>query len=206
MAATLNQYLFGEHYKALHDMTVDEALSGKVAKINNTLMSAEDFDDFWTGTRIGKGMRPFAESHADMMQPTDVGTTVRSWQRGPSNILVGDSHHVAAVLRDLTQAVRTTSRANDAPLYRGATRAPSEDVGASRDTALSFTSDRHAARSFTASQGRGRGAIFKAAPGLVRGVPLEELGGRPMTVGKNRRPEAEWLIDPQSVPTEWPKK
>ena len=46
MAAPLNNYLFGDHFKALHDMSVDEALSGKVAKINNTLMSAEEFDDF----------------------------------------------------------------------------------------------------------------------------------------------------------------
>jgi hypothetical protein len=212
MAAPLNNYLFGDHFKALHGMSVDEALSGKVAKINSTLMSAEEFDDTWKGTRIGKGMRPFAESHADMMQPTDVGATVRSWQRGPSNILVGDSHRVAAVIRDLTHAVRTTSRANDAPLYRGAHRSPSADVGVAKDNALSFTSDRHAAVSFTVYQKHGlrisghRGAIFKAAPGLVRGVPLDELGGRPMTVGKNRRPEAEWLVDPQSVPTEWPKK
>ena len=206
MAAPLNNYLFGDHFKAVHGMTVDEALSGKVAKINSTLMSAEDFDDFWTGTRIGKGMRPFAESHADKMQPTDVGATVRKFQREHGEHLIGDSHRVAASLRDLTQAVRSGSRENDVTLYRGARRSPAEDVGASRDKALSFTPDRHVARSFAAPQGTSRGEIFKAAPGLVRGVPLEELGGMPRTVGKNRRPEAEWLIDPQSVPTEWPKK
>jgi hypothetical protein len=102
--------------------------------------------------------------------------------------------------------VRSGSRENDVTLYRGARRSPAEDIGASKDNALSFTPDRHVARSFAAPQGTSRGEIFKAAPGLVRGVPLEELGGMPRTVGKNRRPEAEWLIDPQSVPTEWPKK
>lgn len=212
MAAPLNNYLFGDHFKALHGMTVDEALSGKVAlhSFNGVKkrMSPEEHDSMMKDAgRYGEGLLPFAESHANAIQPTDVGATVRGWQRDTSNPLIGPNvYHIAARLRDLTQAVRSGGRTNDVPLYRGATRSPSEDVGASRDNAISFSSDRHATRSFTADMGRGRGAIFRAAPGLVRGVPLEELGGRPMTVGKNRRPEAEWLIDPQSVPTEWPKK
>lgn len=206
MVAPLNNYLFGDNFKRLHGMSVDQALSGKVAKINDTLMSAEEYDDNWAGTKIGKGMRPFAESHAELIQPTDVSRTVRNFQREYGEHLIGNPHRVAAGLRDLTSAVRSTGRENDVTLYRGARRPPSLDIGESKDTALSFTPDLHVARSFSAPRGNSRGEVFKAAPGLVRGVPLEELGGMPRTVGKSRRPEAEWLIDPLSVPTEWPKK
>ena len=206
MSAPLNNYLFGEHFKRMHGMSVEDALSGKVAKINDTLLTPEDYDDAWAGSRIGKGMRPFAESHAELIQPTDVSATIHQFQRERGEHLVGNPHRVAAGLRDLTQAMRGASRENETTLYRGARRAPSLDIGESKDKALSFSSDVNVARSFAAPRGGSRGAIFKAAPGLVRGVPLSELGGMPRTVGEKRRPEAEWLIDPASVPTEWPKK
>ncbi|CAB4185826.1 hypothetical protein UFOVP1130_137 [uncultured Caudovirales phage] len=212
MAAPLNNYLFGDHFRLDRGLTVDEALSGKVAvhSFNGVRkrMSPEEHDSMMKDAgRYGEGLLPFAESHANAIQPTDVGETVRGWQRNTSNPLIGpNAYHIAARLRDLTQAVRSGGRENDVTLYRGARRSPLLDIGDSKDIALSFSSDRHAARHFTASVGTGRGEIFRAAPGLVRGVPLEELGGRPMTVGRNRRPEAEWLIDPQSVPIEWPKK
>jgi hypothetical protein len=206
MSAPLNNYLFGEHFKRIHGMSVDDALSGKVAKINDTLMSAEEYDDAWKGSRIGAGMRPFAESHADFIKPTDVSHTVAQFQMERGEHLIGNPHRVAASLRDLTDAVRGNSRENDVTLYRGARRLPSLDVGESKDTALSFTPDLNVARSFAAPRGNSRGSIFKAAPGLVRGVPLSEIGGIRRTVGDKRRPEAEWLVDPTSVPTEWPKK
>lgn len=187
-------------------MSVEDALSGKVAKINDALMSPEEYDSAWSGSRIGAGMRPFAESHADYIKPTDVSETVRKFQMERGEHLIGNPYRVAANLRDLTQTVRSASRENDVTLYRGARRTPSLDVGESKDTALSFTPDLHVARSFAAPRGSSRGSIFKAAPGLVRGVPLSEIGGVRRTVGESRRPEAEWLVDPSSVPSEWPKR
>jgi len=205
----LSNYLFGEHFKAFHGMSVDEALSGKVAKINRNLVTPDEYDHAmtWFSDRDGRVSKPFAEKHADYIKPTDVGETVREFQREHSEHLVGTNpHHIAAKLRDLTTAVRDAGRENEVTLYRGAKRNPSLDVGESRDKALSFTSDLHVARSFAAPRGGSRGEIFKAAPGLVRGVPLSDLGGMPRTVGATRRPEKEWLIDPASVPTEWPKR
>ena len=188
-------------------MTVDEALSGKVAKLGQRMVSGEEHDDAWKGTRIGKGLRPFAEVHHELIQPTDVSKTVQQMQGNwGSDHLAGNEHRVAAKLRDLTHAVKSASSSNEIPLYRAAMRTPLEDIGASRDTPLSFTSDRYVADHFLKKATQGRGAIFKAAPGLVRGVNLNDLGGRTVRVGPNSRPEAEWLIDPQSVPTEWPKK
>lgn len=206
MSAPLNNYLFGEHFKRIHKMSVEDALSGKIAKINDSLMSPEEYDNAWSGSRIGAGMRPFSETHSELIKPTDVSATVRQFQMERGEHLVGNTYRVAASLRDLTDAVRGNSRENDLMLYRGARRSPSADIGETRDNALSFTPDLNVARSFAAPRGNSRGSIFKAAPGLVRGVPLSEIGGIRRTVGDKRRPEAEWLVDPASVPTEWPKR
>lgn len=96
MVAPLNNYLFGDNFKRLHGMSVDQALSGKVANINDALMTPEEYDDAWSGSRIGKGMRPFAESHAELIKPTDVSRTVRNFQREYGEHLIGNPHRVAA--------------------------------------------------------------------------------------------------------------
>jgi hypothetical protein len=202
----LNNYLFAEQFKNMHGMTVDQALSGKVAKINSTLVTPEEMDEFdksFTGKRKHV---PFAESHAQRLTEGDVPRFLRGYQGNWDTHLIGNEHQVAATLRDLTKVVRDNSRPNPVALYRGAGRSPSEDIGKQKTRPLSFTDDRYVARSFAALGHINKRQIYKANTNMVRGVPLAEIGGIPRTVGRNKRLESEWFVLPESIPEKWPEK
>ena len=202
----LNNYLFAEQFENMHGMTVDQALSGKVAKINSTLVTPEEMDEFDKSFSNRKGFVPFAERHAQRLTEGDVPRFLRGYQGNWNSHLIGDETQVAATLRDLTKVVRDNSRPNPTALYRGAGRSPSEDIGKQKTSPLSFTDDRYVARSFAALGHINKRQIYKANPNTVRGVPLAEIGGIPRTVGRNKRLESEWFVLPESVPEKWPEK
>lgn len=202
----LNNYLFAEQFENMHGMTVDQALSGKIAKINSRLVTPEEMDEFdksFTGKRKHV---PFAETHAKRLSESNVPEFINRYQGNFQTHLVGNEHRLAATLRDLTNTVRDRSRPNSSPLYRGAGRSPSEDIGKSKTTPLSFTDDRYVARSFAALGHINKRQIYKADTNMVRGVPLAEIGGIPRTVGRNKRPESEWFVLPESIPEQWPEQ
>ena len=202
----LNNYLFAEQFENLHGMTVNQALSGKVAKINSTLVTPEEYDEFNKSFSNRKGFVPFAERHAQRLSEGEVPRFLRGYQGNCISHLIGDETQVAATLRDLTKVVRDNSRPNPTALYRGAGRSPSEDIGKQKTSPLSFTDDRYVARSFAALGHINKRQIYKANPNTVRGVPLAEIGGIPRTVGRNKRLESEWFVLPESVPEKWPEK
>jgi len=203
----LNNYLFAEQFENMHGMTVDQALSGKVAKINRKLVTPEEMDEFDKSFTNPKHKHvPFAESHARWLSKSNVPEFINRYQSNYQTHLVGNEHQIAATLRDLTNIIRDRSRPNPSPLYRGAGRSPSEDIGKSKTTPLSFTDDRYVAHSFAALGHINKRQIYKADTNMVRGIPLSELGGIPRTIGKNRRPESEWFVLPESVPERWPEK
>jgi len=203
----LNNYLFAEQFENLHGMTVDQALSGKVAKINSTLVTPEEMDEFDKSfTNRRHEHVPFAESHAQKLTEGNVSRFLKDYQGNWSSHLIGNETQVAATLRDLTKVVRDNSRPNPTALYRSAGRSPSEDIGKQKTSPLSFTDDRHVARSFTALGTINKRQIYKAKPNTVRGVPLAEIGGIPRTVGRNKRLESEWFVLPESIPEKWPEK
>jgi len=202
----LNNYLFAEQFENIHKMTVDQALSGKIAKINSTLVTPEEMDEFDKSFSNRKNFVPFAERHAQRLTEGDVPKFLRGYQGNWNTHLVGDETQIAATLRDLTKVVRDNSRPNPSPLYRGAGRSPSEDIGKSKTTPLSFTDDRYVARSFVALGHINKRQIYKANTNMVRGVPLAEIGGIPRTVGRNKRLESEWFVLPESIPEKWPEK
>lgn len=202
---SLNNYLFGRHFKAQRGMSIEDALSGKIAEHNYEQMSPEAYDSMMKDAgKYGEGLRPFAELHADLTQPTDVGQTVTKLQGNfPGEHLVGNQYRVAASLRDLTHVVRTQGQTNTMPLYRGAPASPIEQIGETKDTSLPFTPHRAVAVNFARAKG---GRVYEAEPGSVRGVILTEIGGRPRTTGKSSLLEQEWLIDPLSITSKMPSK
>ena len=206
----LNKYLFDEMYEGMHGLSVSEALSGHVAKISGIgkrrFYSPEEYDEImgvWEKQR-----KPYKEIHSKQTGPTDVEQTIRRYQmvNPVEAFLAGDELNVAAELRDLTNVMRQKSRLNEVTLYRGAHREPAVDAGKTRP--LGFTPDVNSVKHYTSDgwDGRGRAPIWKAKPGTVRGIPLSEIGGRPMTVGRTRRRDNEWFVLPESVPEKWPEK
>jgi hypothetical protein len=73
----------------------------------------------------------------------------------------------------LLHELKTKGVSNDVPLYRGASRTPAEDAADSeRPGFLSFTPDRKVAEHFAKVTSGGK--LHVAAPGTVRGLPLNE--------------------------------
>lgn len=206
MAASehVNNYLFNDAFTRTHGMSVEQALRGNLIRVDdgsgNKFMSPEEYQEHWKGTKKYSTTlaSQWREQHQASIAPTDVTKTIRRFQGnyGTSEILVGNPSRVAAELRDLTHLVRSEKRVNDISLYRGARRDPELDIGTQEDNLLSFSEDHRVAKTF-ANQGS-RGLIYKAAPGTVEGIPVNQFGGVRRTVGKNNREEREWLITPES--------
>lgn len=205
----MNKYLFATQFEMLHGLSVDDALSGEKLKMtvgNDThFLTPEEYENFWPKT--SKLHKPgfateWRQRHAEnMARPRDTGEIIRKIQGnyGTTEFLVGDVHSRAADLRDLTTLMRTQSRPNEKPLYRGAYLPPKEDIREGKDRPLSYSEDRRVAEVFATPTPSGRRAVFEAAPNQVRGLPLKEFGGIKRTVGKNNLDEREWLVDPQSI-------
>lgn len=207
----VNKYLFGELFEQMHGITIDDALSGNKVKMVGIHNERDPGSQWFTPEEHDEVMeKPWSEIHSKLTAPTDPEATVRKYQlvNPVQHFIAGGSlYENAAQLRDLTPFLRNASRANEVPLYRGANRPPAVDSG--RDRPLGFTPDRYAAVSYTKDRwdGRGRGQIFKASAGTVKGVPLREIGGNQMYVNKKtKRRDYEWLVLPETIPQEWPDK
>lgn len=201
----LNNYLFAEHFEHMHGMTVDQALSGKVAKINRILVTPEKYDEFHKGLTSKREYEPFAEMHARSTESGDIPGFLKRYQGNWSTHLVGNPYQIAATLRDLSNVARQQSMPNPVTLYRGAGQSPSLDIGPQKTHPLSFTDDRYVARSFAALKSGMDKKIYKAKPNTVRSVKLSDIGGIRRTVGSGKREESEYFVLPESVPQEWPK-
>lgn len=187
-----SDYLFSEQFRIRRGMTVDQALAGYQVS-GKHLISPDEYAEHIQ--RLRPNDQPYKEQiEESLSEKTPVSDILHSWAMHPDDFLVGDSHRVARNIRDLTNEMNTSSKVNDATLYRGAKRAPIVDVAGS--TPLSFTTDPYVARSFAA---RNEGKIWKQESGSVRGLHIPDYVDRQRTVGSGRRPEREWLIDPDSI-------
>lgn len=202
----LNNYLFAEQFQHMHGMTVDQALSGKIAKINSTLVTPEEYDEFNKGFTSKRERVPFAEMHAKNMESGDIPDFLKRYQGNWNTHLTGSPYQIAATLRDLSNVARQQSMPNPVPLYRGAGLSPSLDIGPQKTRPLSFTDDRYVAKSFASLDKMNSKQIYKAKPNMVRSVKLSDIGGIKRTVGSGRRDESEYFVLPESIPQEWPKK
>jgi hypothetical protein len=99
----------------------------------------------------------------------------------------------------LLKEIQTKGVTNDVPLYRGASRTPKEDAAdPERPGFLSFTPDKKVAKGFAKG-----GKVHVAAPGTVRGLPLNEkqfpLPDQSEEHGFTQFPEEnEWLVHKDS--------
>lgn len=200
MSAPLNQYLFGERFKLLHGLSVDEALTGhSVHPFSREVMGPDDSEEFWGELRPND--QPWKEQVEEIVAGTsDPAAMIKSWARDHTELLVGTQHPAvkARNLRDLTKELRLEGRTPDRPLYRGASIPPEEQIKSRPDEALSFTEDRHVATSF-ARGGGARGHVYRREPAGLRGLFVPDFVERERTVGRNQRPEREWLIDPTTI-------
>jgi len=202
----LNNYLFAEQFEHMHGMTVDQALSGKVARINRTLMTPEEYDEFNKSFTSKREHVPFAEMHARLTESGDIPGFLKRYQGNWNTHLTGSPYEIAATLRDLSNVARQQSMPNPVTLYRGAGQSPSLDIGPQKTSPLSFTDDRYVARSFAALNKMNSKQIYKAKPNMVRSVKLSDIGGIKRTIGSGKREESEYFVLPESVPQEWPNK
>lgn len=178
-------------------MTVDQALSGHwLMPGSQELMPPEEHDEAF-GT-IQRGREPWAERVQRLSEQShSPESMLKDWSVDHKGFLVGDTHAVAAKVRDFTRLMDVSGAENPSTLYRGAAVDPKTHAD---DVPISYTEDPNVAKSFTAPKYLGkRGSIFKLAPGEARGVRLADFGVDVRTVGQNRRPEREFLVDPRSL-------
>lgn len=203
MAAPLHKYLLGEQFQRMHGITVDQALEG-YALVNKQVMDPEEYQQVRSTFRPDD--KPWEEEVAETVaEASDPAELVRRWARDHTGFLVGTSPlHKARDLRDLTGEMRVAGRIPQTPLYRGAAMTPSKQVSVSPDEPLSFTEDRHVAISFARTplaghRSRAGGRVHKVDPTGKRGLFVPDYVERERTVGRNQRPEREWLIDPTTI-------
>lgn len=190
--------LFSQQFQAYHDLTPEQYLSGMSMSrlgnekiIHNTPEERDEFDKEMY-PKYYKG--PYRERLEETLStPTNIPEFIRNLRSHPGNAAVGDPLVVARDLRGFTEEMDRNAKVNPRMLYRGARKAPSEDVKDYRP--LSFSESRAAANVFAKES---RGEVFKAQAGSVRGLRMKDYGVEPMTVGPRRVSEAEWLVDPKS--------
>lgn len=187
-------YLFGEQFRNLRGLTVDQALTGHGVRASTREVRSPEEEEEYDNHFRQSDEAPWRERIAETMsEHTPMPKILRKWTEDSSLFLVGNIYEVARDLRDLTHEMGTAGRVNENTLYRGARNAPIEDVVG--HNALSFTEDQYVARSFAARGGK----IWKQPAGTVRGLYIPDYVERQRTVGSGRRPEREWLIDPDSI-------
>lgn len=187
-----SDYLFSEQFRNRRGMTVDQALAGYQLS-GKDLISPDEYAEHMRHIRPND--QPYKERiEQSLSESTPIPEILHSWAMHPGDFFTGDPHRIARDIRDLTNEMNTSSKVNDTTLYRGAKRAPDVDAGGS--TPISFTNDPYVARSFAAMN---KGKIWKKEAGTVRGLHLPDYVERQRTVGSGRRPEREWLIDPDSI-------
>jgi hypothetical protein len=195
-------------------MSLQQASEGYAGRNNVTaqylgknLVSPEEQDEVWDEwkrtNQLGAMKAPEGPvremAGSFFKEPVDVGQVANDWMMDHTTLLVGGTRSVARNAIALSNAIRggqtPTSR-----IYRGAATSPQEQVEREPDLPISFTEDQHVARSFARPSNRGSGGrIFKVDPTTERGLYIPDLVGRQRTVGQSRRPEREWLIDPNTI-------
>lgn len=158
-------------------------------------MPPEEFDEYQ-----GKGSTPYREQYDKVMsKSTPMPSILNKWMMDHRTFFhnhateSGHEVEIARNIRDLTNEMRSAGKVNPSTLYRGAHVEPA--VQATRGDALSYTDDPYVARSFAS----GGGKVYKTPAGSVRGLHLPDYVERQRTVGSGRRPEREWLVDPDSI-------
>ena len=186
---TPRRLLFSEQFQRNQGISPEDLLSGFTPDYKNKIIHP-----------------PTDQSveHASSARPDPIKDILSSWKRSSDDFFVGDRLQIASNLDELTKRMRDDSQVNTVPLYHGGLIPPHE--AAIEDNrpanAIPYSEDHHVARSFAKTEGYGggpSGKIFKAKPGQVRGLNLVQFGVDFMTVGQSRRPEREWLIDPDSI-------
>lgn len=195
-------------------MTLQQASEGYAGRgdvtaqyLGKSLVSPEEQDevwDEWKRTNQLGAMKapegPVREAVGSFFrEPVDVGQVAKDWMMDHTTLLVGGSRSVARNAIALGSAIREgqtpTSR-----IYRGSAVSPQDQAQREPDLPISFTEDHHVARSFARPSNRGSGGrIHKVDPTTERGLFIPDLVGRERTVGQSRRPEREWLIDPNTI-------
>lgn len=189
--------LFGEQFKRLHGLSVDQALAG-YERFSDQVLTPEQAADVRSHFKWAERHTPVSE-----ITPEPIDKQLNRWALDHRAFLVGNSAQVAKNLVHLDEHMQGSSRLNEVPLYRGATKSPAELARIAPDYPQSFTTDRFVAQSFAKPSYTGiRGRIWKQQPGTVRGLLLSDYGFRSRTVGRNRRPESEFLVDPRSMKEE----
>lgn len=173
-------------------MTIDQALQGYQG-FGDALITPDEWGEHMKAIRPNDP--PYKETiEKGLSQSRPVSQILHDWAMEHNDFFVGKPFRVARDIRDLTNEMNTSSRVNENTLYRGAKYDPAHD--AADNSALSFTEDPYVARSFAA---RNNGKIWKTPAGSVRGLHLPDYVERQRTVGSGRRPEREWLVDPNSI-------
>lgn len=185
---TPRRLVFSEQYQRIHGISPEDALAGYIPDFKESVI------------------RPPTDRSVEgalSVKSNPIEHVLKDWKKDADNFFVGDRLEIASNLDVLTRHMRDDSRVNDVPLYHGGLTPPHElAIENNRPAnAVPYSEDHHVARSFAKTEGYGggkSGKIFKAAPGQVRGLNLVQFGIDNMTVGRSRRPEREWLIDPES--------
>lgn len=205
-----SNYLFAEQFHGIHDMTVDQALAG-YARLGGEVLNAKDYEDAVEehmrrvanspnkSIRLGNERDKPHETHSEavsriLSEPRPIPDILYEWTRNNDTFLTGNPTRVARDIRDLTNEMNTAGRVNETKLYRGAEKPPT--VEALHNKPLSFTEDPYVARWFAL---RNEGKTWKHEAGTVRGLKVVDYTGYHRTIGRNQRPEREWLIDPNSI-------
>lgn len=198
--------MFGAQFELMHGRPIDFFLKGgqkwTIGRNTHFFESPEEHDEWLKTTmspttvsrNLGKA-RAFYEQ--EMSKPNNPAEAIRKFREDPLYVSVGDSLEVARDIKSINDEMRTNSRPNPMPLYRGASRVPRLD--AENNMPISFSESRHVAGHFAKYN---RGEIFKVGHNEVRGLRMEDYGITPKTVGPSRISEREWLIDPSSFRSE----
>ena len=198
---SLNSHLFSDILENYHGVTIDQALSGwAVPPGSRSPAPPEEYDEVVTDLAKFQGRPvppPRVEVVGDILaNPRPINDIVHDWMMNHTLMGVGtqDVAEKARDLRDLSNEIRG-GRVADIPLYRGSDEAPATQVAKAPLRPLSFSEDHHVGRIFASGGGR----VFKVPEGSVRGIRVPDYVERQRTVGPSRRPEREWLIDPDTI-------
>lgn len=197
----MNSHLFSDLLEVYHGVGINKALEGWARPIGSReVMPPDQFDEWEKEHAKRKGLPippPRIEVVGEILEnPRPINDIVHDWMMNHTMMGVGreDVAEKARDLRDLSNEIRGGGTA-PIRLHRGAPDDPVSQAQRNPLRPLSFTEDPYVARSFA----RGGGRTFKVEPGTVRGIHVPSYVTEQRTVGPSRRPEREWLIDPDSI-------
>jgi len=194
-------YYFNRQFESMHSMSVDQALGGWW-KLNRKIMPPHEAKKIMDEHSDIFGTYDEHLEHVNKMVGEDTTEeALHTWQKNHVNFLVGSPYRSAAHLRDLTKLIKSHGEPNPVTLYRGSSYSPQDFKKRAPDQFTSATTDKSVAEMHARAErwNNKNAKVHAIKPGTVRAVNLSQFGGLPMTVGRTRRKEQEWLIDPESV-------